>query len=129
MQTTFTPIILAHMGAAVAALLVGGALFLNRKGTSLHRYAGRLWVALMLVTAVSSFWIQTKGSFSAVHLLSVGTLFALTGIVYFAATGRIKQHRRTVIATYVGGLVVAGAFALMPHRRLGQIVWSSLGLI
>jgi uncharacterized membrane protein len=49
--------------------------------------------------------------------------------VYFATTGRIRGHRITVIATYVGALLVAGAFALMPHRRLGQIVWSGLGLI
>jgi uncharacterized membrane protein len=82
----------------------------------------------MLVTAVSSFWIQSKGHFSAIHVLSVSVLFLLAAIVYFATTGRIRGHRTSVVATYVGALLVAGAFALMPHRRLGQIVWSGLGL-
>ena len=128
MFSTFTPVIALHVAAALLALVVGAALFAMRKGNRLHRFAGRAWVALMLVTALSSFWIQSKGHYSAIHLLSVSVLLFLAAIVYFATTGRIRSHRTTVIATYVGALLVAGAFALMPHRRLGQIVWSSLGL-
>ena len=128
MPATFTPVIALHVAAALLALAVGAFLFLMRKGNRLHRLAGRAWIALMLVSALSSFWIQAQGHFTAIHLLSVGTLFALAGIVFYAATGRIRLHRITVIATYVGALLVAGAFALMPHRLLGQIVWPGLGL-
>jgi uncharacterized membrane protein len=32
-------------------------------------------------------------------------------------------------AVYVGALVIAGAFTLLPQRLLGQRVWSSLGLV
>ena len=129
MTTTFTPVILAHMSAAFAALALGAGMFLARKGTFSHRIAGRGWVALMLVTAISSFWIRSTGSYSWIHLLSVAVPILLAIAVYFAITGRIVRHQRLMIGIYVGALGVAGAFTLLPHRRLGQIVWSSLGLI
>lgn len=129
MPTTFTPVIALHVAAALAALIVGGALFLMRKGNRLHRFTGRAWVALMLVTAISSFWIQTKGHFSPIHLLSVGTLGSLAAIVYYAVSRELRRHRFSVIATYVGALVVAGTFTLLPNRLFGHALWSSLGLL
>jgi len=62
MQPAFTPIIVLHTFAALGALGLGAAMFLARKGTLLHRVAGRSWVALMLVVALSSFWIKSSGS-------------------------------------------------------------------
>ncbi|HEU4647044.1 MAG TPA: DUF2306 domain-containing protein [Burkholderiales bacterium] len=129
MNYGFDAVIVTHAVAALLALAAGGALFLMRKGNRLHRYAGRAWVALMLVTAISSFWIQTKGHFSPIHLLSVGTLAALAAIVYYAVTGELRRHRFSVIATYVGALVVAGTFTLLPNRLFGRMLWSSLGFI
>ena len=32
-------------------------------------------------------------------------------------------------ALYFGTCVVAGGFALLPERNLGQLVWGGLGLI
>ncbi len=45
----FTPVILMHLFAALAAVVVGGAMFLLKKGTPLHRISGRLWLLLSLV--------------------------------------------------------------------------------
>ncbi|MBL8379580.1 MAG: DUF2306 domain-containing protein [Burkholderiales bacterium] len=128
MAATFTPAILAHTGAALAALGVGALVFLGRKGDARHRLVGRIWVALMLVTAISSFWIKGSGSFSWIHGLSIFTLFALAGGVFFAATGRIAAHRKTMANLYVGALVISGLFTLLPQRLLGRMLWSSLGL-
>jgi uncharacterized membrane protein len=129
MQTTFTPVILVHTVAAFTAIALGAGMFLARKGTFGHRVAGRGWVALMLVTAVSSFWIQTKGHFSLTHLLSVAVPLMLAAGVYFALTRRIVRHQRMMIGIYALGLGLAGLFTLLPHRLLGRMLWSSLGLI
>ena len=48
--------------------------FARRKGGTTHRTLGYLWVALMALTAISSFWIRGNGSFSWIHGLSVTTL-------------------------------------------------------
>jgi uncharacterized membrane protein len=129
MHPAFTPIILAHTFAALAAVALGGAMFLARKGTFLHRIAGRSWVALMLVVAVSSFWIKGDGSYSWIHGLSVTVIVLLGVAVYYAISGRIEPHRKLMTGIYAGALGIAGLFTLIPYRLLGRLVWGSLGLI
>jgi len=129
MTHTFTPAILIHVAAALAALVLGAGIFLARKGTFIHRIAGRSWAALMLVTAVSTIWIRSGPSYSWIHLLSIGTVLGLAVAVWFAATGNIRGHRYSIIGLYVGGLVIAGAFTLLPHRLLGKMLQASLGVL
>ena len=129
MTAQITPAILIHAAAALAALVLGAAVFLARKGTFLHRMAGRGWAVLMLVTAISTWWIRASGSFSWIHGLSVLTLVMLVGVVYYALVGNIRRHQKLVTGLYAGCLVIAGAFTLLPQRLLGQMLWSSVGLI
>lgn len=128
MQNTFTPVILVHTFAALAALALGAAMFLARKGTFLHRIAGRSWVALMLVTAISSFWIKSGPTYSWIHGLSVAVIFLLGLAVWYAINRRIERHRRLMIGVYAGALGIAGMFTLLPYRLLGRLVWSTAGL-
>ncbi len=125
---TATPVIIIHLGAALAALLLGGLMLATRKGTPRHRRLGRSWVLLMAATAISSFWIKTSGSFSWIHLLSVWILFVLVMAVAAIYRGNIRAHRRWITGAYVG-LAGAGTFALLPHRLLGATVWNALGLM
>jgi len=129
MNQEFTPVILVHLSAALAALILGIAVFLRRKGTFAHRMFGRAWVGLMLVTAISTYWIRGSGSFSWIHGLSVISLVALAFAVYFAVAGNIRRHQRIMKAVYFSALIVAGAFTLLPERLLGHALWSSVGLI
>ena len=115
-----TPLIATHTGLAVAALAVGGAMLLRRKGTSSHKVLGRIWVALMATVALSSFWIfeiRRGAGPSLIHLLSVWTLVSLALAVYYIWRGNVRAHRGFMIGTFIG-LVSAGAFALAPGRSL-----------
>jgi uncharacterized membrane protein len=129
MNASFNAVILTHTFAAFAAIAVGAAMFLARKGTILHRVAGRGWVALMLTVAISSFWIKSSGSFSWIHLLSVAVPVLLAAGVYFAIRRNIVRHQRMMAGVYALGLGVAGLFTLLPNRLLGQMLWASLGVI
>ena len=126
MNQEFTPVILIHLGAALAALVLGIGVFLRRKGTYAHRMLGRAWVGLMLVTAISTYWIRSSGSFSWIHGLSVISLIALVFAVYFAVAGNIRRHQRIMKGVFFGALIVAGAFSFLPQRLLGHALWSSL---
>jgi uncharacterized membrane protein len=128
MHTGFTPIILVHMFAAFAALGLGSFIFLRRKGDAAHRDSGRLWVGLMLATALSSFWIRGNGGFSWIHGLSVFTLATLALGIWLAASGNIARHRLVMKNLYVGALVITGLFTLMPQRLLGRALWGAVGL-
>ena len=123
----FTPVILIHLATAIASVLVGGAMFLMKKGTPQHRLSGRVWVLLMAVTALVSFAIQSRGHFSWIHLLSLVVLFMLVRAVLAVRRRNIRLHQRLVIGTYTG-LVIAGMFALAPWRRLGHLVWQAASL-
>jgi uncharacterized membrane protein len=113
--------ILMHLAVAVAALVIGAVVLFWRKGTSLHKLLGRLWVTLMLASAISSFFIQARGRFSLIHALSILVLIAAPLGLYLARTKRIRAHRITMIAMYAS-LCITGLLTLLPYRMLGQMV-------
>ena len=125
--TLFTPAILIHTAAALTALVLGALMFLRPKGSGSHRKLGRTWAALMLVIIFSSFFIRTSGSFSWIHLLSVGSLIALVLAVHHARRRNVAAHRRIMIGLYAGGLITAGFFTLLPSRLLGEQLWRMMG--
>ena len=108
-----------HLSAAIASLLLGGAVLLRRKGTASHKLLGRIWVGVMAVVAISSFWLLGlgKGSFSVIHLLSLWTLISLTLAIYFIRRGNVSAHKGFMIGTFLG-LVGAGLGAMAPGRTL-----------
>lgn len=124
----YSPVILVHLAAALAAVAVGAAMFLLKKGTPLHRLSGRAWVLLMAITALVSFGIRSHGQFSWIHLLSLLMLYALGQAVLAIRRRDIVRHRRFATGAYAG-LVIAGVFALAPARRLGATVWQAFGLV
>lgn len=124
----FTPVIIAHIASATGALAFGAVTLSLRKGTTLHRVLGRVWVALMAMTALVSFGIQSSGRFSWIHILSVWTLVALAASIFAVMRGNVRMHRRGMISAYAG-LAIAGVFTLLPGRRLGAMVWGAVGLV
>ena len=120
------PLIAAHAAAALAALLLGLAQLVRRKGTPSHRALGWLWVALMAFIAAGSFAIHTIrqfGPLSWIHGLSAFTLVMLAVGIAHARAGRIEAHRWTMISLFVGALIVAGAFTLVPGRVMHHVVF------
>ncbi|RUW32626.1 MULTISPECIES: DUF2306 domain-containing protein [unclassified Mesorhizobium] len=115
-----------HAFAAFAALAVGGAQLALPKGTPRHRAMGYVWVALMLVIAISSFWIQQIrliGPFSPIHILSILVLVTAPLAVWYAHTRRVAAHRGAMIKLYVFALVGAGIFTLLPGRIMHTVVF------
>ena len=118
------PIVLAHAIAAAAALVLGPLQFLNRSGSRPHRIFGYVWVALMIFTAVSSFWIVEifDGWFSPIHLLSIVTLAGLASAITYAKRHNMRGHRSAMMWTYAG-LVGAFVFTLLPGRFTHSILF------
>src|ERR1700746_754373 len=113
------PVIQIHAIAAMAAFALGIVQLAAPKGTLPHRTLGWIWVLLMAVVAVSSFWIhqiRLVGPWSPIHLLSIFTLLMLPLGVWRAHRHRVNAHRRTMISIFAGALVIAGLFTLVPGR-------------
>jgi uncharacterized membrane protein len=115
-----------HAFAALAALAIGGTQLALPKGTTRHRVMGYAWAALMLVIAISSFWIQQIrliGPFSPIHLLSIIVLITVPLAVWHAHMHRVAKHRRVMISLYVFALIGAGVFTLLPGRIMHAVVF------
>jgi len=115
-----------HAFAAMAAFVLGIVQFAAPKGTLPHRTVGWIWVLLMASVAISSFWIHTirlVGPFSPIHLLSIFTLFMLPLAVWRAHTHRVADHRRIMILTFSGALVIAGLLTLVPGRIMHAVIF------
>ncbi len=92
------------------AALLGAYILLRPKGTPLHRLLGRIWMVLMIVTAISSFFIHQLDlfyRFSPIHLLSIATLFGSWNAIAAARRGDIRLHKRIVAYLYFGGIILA----------------------
>ena len=108
-----------HAFAAMAAFALGIVQFAAPKGTLPHRTLGWIWVALMAVVAISSFWIheiRLWGPWSPIHLLSIFTPIMLVLGVWYARRHNVRGHKITMISIFFGALVIAGLFTFVPGR-------------
>ena len=120
------PAIPLHAFAAMAAFAIGLVQFAAPKGTLPHRTVGWIWVGLMVMVAASSFWIhqiRMVGPFGPIHLLSIFVLVMLPLAVWKAHRHQVGTHRRIMTSMFLGALVIAGLFTLMPGRIMHQVVF------
>ena len=112
-----------HMMGAVLAMVIGTGLLLGVKGNLTHRILGWTWSGFMILTAISSFFIHliNPHGLSLIHGLSAWVIVAVPFGIYAARRKQVQQHARTMSALFMGGLVVAGLFTLMPGRLMWQI--------
>jgi uncharacterized membrane protein len=120
-----SPVIQVHAFAAMAAFALGLVQFAAPKGTLPHRTIGWIWVGLLTVIAISSFWIheiRLVGPFSPIHLLAIFTLVMLPLAVMHARRHRVSAHRQAMIGIFLGALVIAGLFTFVPGRIMHAVL-------
>jgi uncharacterized membrane protein len=119
------PAIRLHAFAAMTAFALGIVQLSAPKGTLPHRTIGWIWVTLMATVSLSSFWIHDLrlwGPWSPIHLLSIFTLLMLPLAVWAAHRHAVDRHRRAMTAIFLGALVIAGVFTLVPGRIMHKVV-------
>ena len=119
-----SPAIQIHVYAAILAFITGALVLWRRKGTANHKRWGKVWVALMVITALTSFFIneiRLVGPFSPIHIISLGTLLSLFLAIKAVRNGDIKSHKSSMKATYIGGMGIAGGLAFMPGRLMYDV--------
>ena len=117
-----------HAFAAIGAFTLGIVQLAAPKGTLPRRTIGWVWVVLMLVVSVSSFFIhgiRLWGIWSPIHLLSIFTLITLPLAVLQAHRHRVEKHRSAMLGLFLGALVIAGAFTFLPGRIMHAVAFGS----
>lgn len=120
------PAVQVHAFAAMAAFALGMVQLTAPKGTLPHRTLGYIWVALMVVIAVTAFWIhelRVWGPWSPIHLLAIYTLVMLPLAVMHARHQRVIKHRNAMISIFLGALLIAGLFTFLPGRIMHAVAF------
>lgn len=125
---TYQQLSYIHLATIVPAFLLGSVLLASRKGTSDHRLLGKIYLMLMLVTGGVTLLMpahvgpQLWGHFGFIHAFSLLTLYSAPAAYFAARHGNIKAHRGYMIGLYLGGILIAGAFAFAPGRMLHALL-------
>jgi uncharacterized membrane protein len=122
------PAIQAHAFTAMAAFALGLVQLAAPKGTLPHRTLGYIWVTLMVVVCVTSFWIhdlRVWGPWSPIHLLAIFTLIALPSAILHARRHQVARHRNAMIMMFAGALLIAGLFTFLPGRIMHAVAFGN----
>lgn len=120
-----TPLLVSHLLAALIALPLGGyQLFRPTKGDARHVLLGRVWVALMIGVALSSYGIRDlrDGGFSLLHILSTVTLVTVTLGVIAARRGNLPAHKGNMIGSWLGQCGAFVGAVAVPDRTIPTFV-------
>lgn len=115
-----------HAYAALVAVILGAVQLASPKGTPRHRALGYIWVGLMLLISISSFWIHTIeviGPFSPIHILSVFTIWTVFESIRSVRLGNVARHALMMKSLYLLALLLTGAFTLLPGRLMHQVIF------
>lgn len=121
---TYTQLAYLHLATVVPAFFLGAFQLVRRKGTPGHRLIGRIYMLLMLATAVITLMMPAEvgprflNHLGFIHIFSFMALFGVPGAYIAARHRRIKAHRGAMLGLYIGGILIAGAFAFSPGRML-----------
>lgn len=120
-------LIYIHLASVLPAAVLGGFLFAARKGTPRHRMIGKVYMLLMLATAITTLFMpaivgpRLFNHFGFIHSFSALALWTLPTAYFAARRGDIIAHMRAMRGLYIGGILIAGALAFTPGRVL--YVW------
>jgi uncharacterized membrane protein len=122
-------LIYVHLATVLPAAVLGAWLLLRPKGSPMHRLLGKAYMSLMLVTALITLFIEAQvgpqflSHFGAIHLLSVLVIYSVPRAYFAAKAGDHRTHRSNMLGVYLGGILIAGAFTLVPGRYLNGMLF------
>ena len=86
---------------------------------------------LMGITGILTLFIPAQvgqrifNHFGALHLLSILTIYAVPRAWFAIKRGDVKTHKSAMIKLYIGGIIVAGSFAILaPGRYLHTLFFN-----
>ena len=108
-----------HVVTVLPAVPLGAYLLLATKGTRMHKTLGKVWIALMVITAVAITFVRGGTDFSWIHIFVPYTIWGAWKVVATARRHDIAAHRKEIVGLYLGALIIPGVWAFLPNRLMG----------
>ncbi len=119
-----------HLATVVPCFFLGIPVFVLQKGTNLHKSLGKIYMTLMMITAVITLFMEAKvGSqflnhFGWIHSFSVLTIVSVPRAIISARREDIRSHKTAMISLYFGAILIAGGFTFVPGRYLHNLFFA-----
>ncbi|MCB0598603.1 MAG: DUF2306 domain-containing protein [Phaeodactylibacter sp.] len=116
-----------HLATVVPCFFIGTMLLLMKRGTTIHKDLGKVYMVLMLVTAMVTIFMPAQvgprvlNHFGWIHSFSFLTIYTVPTAYIAIKKGKIQTHKRKMILLYFGAIVLAGGFTLAPGRYLHEV--------
>jgi len=118
-----------HLATLALAVGATAVLLAGVKGSRLHRLLGWSWSTAMIATAVSTLFIKVPPGWPSIfglgylHLFALLTFISVPRAVWAARHHQVDKHAGIISGFLVGGLGLAGLFALLPGRLMWQVLF------
>lgn len=113
-----------HLATIAPCFLIGAWLLLRPKGTPTHKGLGKVYVVLIVFSSVVAAAMpaivgpRVLDHFGVIHLFCAVVFFSIPMAIWSIRRGRVRTHAGYMRGVYIGGILVAGAFAFAPGRIL-----------
>lgn len=113
-----------HLVTVVPCFFIGTVMLIVKKGTSFHKIAGRIFMVLMMFTAIVTLFMPSRigtllfDHFGWIHAFSFLTLWEVPTAYLAIKKGNVKKHKRKMVLLYFGAMVIAGGFTFYPGRYM-----------
>lgn len=114
--------VVIHVTTVLPCVPLGLYLLIAPKGTAMHKQLGKLWVALMVITATATLFIYNGTHFTWIHIFVPITYRAAWLLVAKARRGDIVGHRKEIVGLFLGALMIPGIFAFALPGRLMNVM-------
>lgn len=120
----------AHLVMIVPYFVIGTILLIIKKGGDIHKTMGRIYMILMLITAVITLFMPAKvgpqlfDHFGWIHSFSVLTIYTVPTAYLAIKRGDFESHKRKMIILYFGAIIIAGGFTFIPGRCLNEVIFN-----
>lgn len=119
----------AHLVTVIPCFVIGTVLLLIKKGTKIHTIFGRVYMILMMITAIITLFMPAHvgpkfmNHFGWIHCFSFLTLYTVPTAYLAIKRGNVKTHKRKMILLYFGAIIIAGVFTFTPGRYLYELLF------
>ncbi|NOQ71034.1 MAG: DUF2306 domain-containing protein [Crocinitomix sp.] len=116
-----------HLATVIPSFIIGTVLLIIKKGTKIHKIFGRVYMILMLITAMITLFMPAQvgptlmNHFGWIHSFSFLTIYTVPTAYLAIKKGNVKSHKRKMILLYFGAIIIAGGFTFMPGRYLHSV--------
>ena len=113
-----------HFATIAPCFLIGVWLLLRPKGTAVHKLLGKVYMVLISFSSVvaaampAAFGPRLWNHFGFIHLFCVLVFVSVPYALWAIRRGNVRGHANAMRGLFLGGVIIAGAFAFGPGRVL-----------